>query len=214
MEVDETVLAGPPLGGTQLWQALVDHARPSLRLTPGPGPSWLGGEPRTGPGFAWPHTPDGRPLRFLAGIAADELAPDTVLNFFYDVDGLDPHWHVHPGPPGPGTGIPHAATRVLTVPERWEEPVHALWQARPGEANQVYRRIARRTDGPLHRVLGWSDPLQEPMHEPGWQLLLQLDSDPGAGWEFADAGTLYFWIRDEDLAARDFSRVRAEGQSH
>ncbi|MFI5910285.1 DUF1963 domain-containing protein [Dactylosporangium sp. NPDC051541] len=219
MEVDESVLAGPPLGrDPRLWPALVANARPSLRLAAGPGRSWLGGEPVTAPGFAWPHTPDGRPLTFLAGIVIDELFGGTALNVFYDLDGFEPVWHLHlaPAPDGPpATGRPHGVTRVLTVPERWEAPVHALWQAGPADASQVYRRLARRTaDGPVHRVLGWSDPLQGPMHEDGWTLLLQLDSDPATGFTFGDEGTVYFWIPDEDLRAAELSRVRAVVQSH
>lgn len=50
-----------------------------------------------------------------------------------------------------------------------------------------------------------------------WQLLLQLDSDPGdprhskkndyMAW--GSEGLIYFWIRKQDLANRDFSRVWA-----
>jgi len=40
-----------------------------------------------------------------------------------------------------------------------------------------------------------------------WVLLLQFDSDDRAGFNWGDAGTLYFWIRKPDLEARDFSRV-------
>jgi uncharacterized protein YwqG len=38
--------------------------------------------------------------------------------------------------------------------------------------------------------------------------LLNLASDSGLGWSFGDAGEATFWISPEDLAARDFSRVR------
>lgn len=40
-----------------------------------------------------------------------------------------------------------------------------------------------------------------------WVLLLQLDSDDSIGFEWGDAGFLYFWIRHQDLAAKDFSKV-------
>jgi len=42
-----------------------------------------------------------------------------------------------------------------------------------------------------------------------WQLLLQLDSydyPGGSGWCWGDAGTLYFWVTKQDLAARRFDR--------
>jgi hypothetical protein len=44
-------------------------------------------------------------------------------------------------------------------------------------------------------------------HPESWRLLLQLDSDPAPGWTWADAGRLYFWIRDDDLAAANFANV-------
>tara|TARA_Y100001933_G_C18929413_1_gene534666 strand:+ start:71 stop:967 length:897 start_codon:yes stop_codon:yes gene_type:complete len=40
-----------------------------------------------------------------------------------------------------------------------------------------------------------------------WVLLLQLDTDDPPGWMWSDMGMLYFWIRKQDLAARDFSKV-------
>jgi uncharacterized protein YwqG len=40
-----------------------------------------------------------------------------------------------------------------------------------------------------------------------WQLLLQLDSDDELGAMWGDCGMLYFWIRKEDLANEDFSKV-------
>jgi uncharacterized protein YwqG len=40
-----------------------------------------------------------------------------------------------------------------------------------------------------------------------WRLLLQLASDDAANMMWGDLGLLYFWIREPDLAARDFSRM-------
>jgi uncharacterized protein YwqG len=40
-----------------------------------------------------------------------------------------------------------------------------------------------------------------------WRLLLQVDSDDAAGLMWGDAGMLYYWIRDDDLAARRFDRA-------
>ena len=42
---------------------------------------------------------------------------------------------------------------------------------------------------------------------PQWRLLLQLDSDAGAGTCWHDCGCLYFWIRRADLAARRFDQT-------
>lgn len=40
-----------------------------------------------------------------------------------------------------------------------------------------------------------------------WMLLLQIDSDDAAGWMWGDVGIIYFWIRRQDLASRDFSKA-------
>jgi len=37
--------------------------------------------------------------------------------------------------------------------------------------------------------------------------LLQVDSDPSVGMQWANAGMLYFWIRRQDLAAKRFDDV-------
>lgn len=54
---------------------------------------------------------------------------------------------------------------------------------------------------------GYKDPraseLEKTSHH--WQLLLQIDSDDNANMMWGDVGRLYFWIKDEDLAARRFN---------
>lgn len=40
-----------------------------------------------------------------------------------------------------------------------------------------------------------------------WKLLVQVDSDDGAGMMWGDMGRLYFWIRREDPAEARFDRV-------
>ena len=48
-----------------------------------------------------------------------------------------------------------------------------------------------------------------------WRLLLQIDSDErGPGWMWGDAGTIYFWIREKDVAARQFDDVWLIFQCH
>ena len=92
-------------------------------------------------------------------------------------------------------------------------------------------------DGPRHQVGGYPTPIQgDGMEleaqlasnglymggpdsysdervaalEPGaadWRLLLQIDSDDEAGMMWGDSGILYFWVREQDARAGDFSRV-------
>jgi hypothetical protein len=64
---------------------------------------------------------------------------------------------------------------------------------------------------------GYNDP-RRPTLEQGvqdWQLLLQVDTDEdGPGWMWGDVGRLYFWIRRQDLAKRDFSQIFCAEQCH
>ncbi|MFA6286060.1 MAG: YwqG family protein [Opitutaceae bacterium] len=56
---------------------------------------------------------------------------------------------------------------------------------------------------------GYKDPRVDALKEGAadWKLLLQLDTDDDTGWMWGDAGTLYFWIREQDAAKGDFSKV-------
>ena len=84
---------------------------------------------------------------------------------------------------------------------------------------------------PHHRLLGHSDDLQDDMHVQAqllshgftddqspeaaalvtgakdWLLLLQIDSEPNTGMQWASTGLLYFWINKQDLQARNFDNV-------
>lgn len=89
------------------------------------------------------------------------------------------------------------------------------------------------------KLLGWADPVQGPVEEEcrwtvdrpqqeekdedieartgGWMLLLQFDEiyvPNYASLGFGDAGTLYFLIRRQDLAALDFANIWALWQCH
>jgi len=47
-----------------------------------------------------------------------------------------------------------------------------------------------------------------------WILLAQFDSDDKVGINWVDAGTLYYWIRRDDLRERRFDRVEFDLQTH
>jgi uncharacterized protein YwqG len=77
---------------------------------------------------------------------------------------------------------------------------------------------------PAHQIGGYAAPVQNDTmevecqdiagrlgHRGGsaadWRLLLQIDTDDEAGMMWGDVGSLYFWIREQDARAGDFSRV-------
>jgi uncharacterized protein YwqG len=103
-----------------------------------------------------------------------------------------------------------------------------------GELSEVesdaYRELVDRLakleeDTPRHWLLGYHYNIQSAANAEAMQtlfglsgeqaveraqelvLLLQLDSDLTAEMEWGDVGTLYFWIHQDDLAARRFDKV-------
>lgn len=97
------------------------------------------------------------------------------------------------------------------------------------EYAELLESIGHWSSGTRHRLRGHDDTIQWPMRREAeetargmgliaadgtpeerkwdWELLLQIDTDSGPGWMWGDAGTIYFWIRRQELAARDFSKV-------
>lgn len=99
----------------------------------------------------------------------------------------------------------------------------------------AYADVLPETDDTCHRLLGHPDPIQGDMQvecqmasngiywgdsstdddpravelRPGaldWRLLLQVDTVNQINMMWGDGGRLYYWIRDEDLAARRWDR--------
>lgn len=76
---------------------------------------------------------------------------------------------------------------------------------------------------PMHQIGGYPSPVQsdrmeaechdiarrlfQPSDVADWRLLLQLDTDDDAGMMWGDVGSLYFWIREQDARAGDFSKI-------
>lgn len=67
-----------------------------------------------------------------------------------------------------------------------------------------------------YRTVPESDPDSAQIHQAAaeWRLLLQLASDNQLKWLWGDAGTVYWLIRREDLAAQDFGKTRVMFQCH
>ena len=86
-------------------------------------------------------------------------------------------------------------------------------------------------DPPMHQIGGYPCPVQSDSMEAqchdiarrlgphggdaaDWRRLLQLDTDDEAGMMWGDVGTLYFWIREQDARAGDFSKTWMILQCH
>jgi uncharacterized protein YwqG len=65
---------------------------------------------------------------------------------------------------------------------------------------------------PMHRLLGHASPIQHEPVGPGCSLLAQIDSDASTGMMWGDAGIIYWWLRDDDLAAGRWHRAIWEEQ--
>jgi len=52
----------------------------------------------------------------------------------------------------------------------------------------------------------WRDEIAQ--EYPGYEVLVQVDEDDEIGLRFYDCGTLFFLIKPEDLAARNFENVK------
>jgi hypothetical protein len=77
-------------------------------------------------------------------------------------------------------------------------PVQGDWMAAECE---LIRIAAPKTDDRF-LLEGNSPEFNEGVKE--WKLLFQFDSDEETGFMFFDMGQLYFWIREQDLAAQNF----------
>ena len=94
----------------------------------------------------------------------------------------------------PGTARYPPIHRLGGVPHEIQNPMEAECE------------LARRGEDP--HALPYSR--QEEVAEEAkarWRLLLQVDSDDAAGLMWGDSGMLYYWIRDDDLAAQRFDRA-------
>jgi Domain of unknown function (DUF1963)/Regulator of chromosome condensation (RCC1) repeat len=208
-----------------------------------PGVTRLGGHPdgRRDGSWSWP-TLDGRPMAFLAQINLADVAPleapgrlpsTGLLSFFCATQDLDREGscHVHHTDAAIALAM-HPAPKAVPDYDRFGEVSlrpEAELSCAPWESSSVERlglsaqeRFAYRDaledddDLPLHRMLGHPDVIQnDPRDErPSLCLLLQIDSNYGAGMQWGDGGRLYFWIEFDDLEARLFERTQVEIQSY
>jgi hypothetical protein len=102
--------------------------------------------------------------------------------------------------------------RLLGYPDEVQGPMHqgfasALVQTRPRQGVNPFTK--EKIVFPGRTLAGVPKDVLALVRARGpWRLLLQLDTDEaGPGWMWGDAGRLYFWIRERDLTAGEFSRV-------
>lgn len=124
--------------------------------------------------------------------------------------------------------------RGFSLPDPGEEAVSSL-KLNDAEFDALAEiRDQAGGTGPRHRLFGYPDLIQNPMElecqlafhgvyvgdsegyntprakalasgAVDWRLLLQFDSDDDLKLMWGDVGSLYFWIRTQDLAARRFN---------
>jgi hypothetical protein len=215
-----------------------------LDRAPGPdqraevGASKLGGQPDLPEDADWPSAA-GHRLAFLAQINLDSLpATDLpgpewtgLLSVFCAID-------VELGLAGAEASDADKGCRILRTdgrqpcPREWPEDLpHGgrfdeipLWSAAPDHDNSSAPGVL----SPDHQIFGTLSSVQAPVldevaamaTDPSlrspelWALLLQLDEDPEAGFEWGDAGRLYICLPRADLAAGRVDRAFALTQSH
>ena len=249
-------------GEVVVWGGEHAHVENAADDTLALGATKLGGRPDLPPEVAWP-TVDDRPQAFAAQVDLAEVAPfDTghvlppagLLIFFYDQHAAGERGggtvvFVPPGPPLERRAFPpelpadnrFLPVRLIAGGEISPPSTGAVQLAELGLTREEWDSYVDLVQnqyeaaGPVHRLLGHEDPVQEShtqalecqlaSHglggvsyndpramelEPGaaeWRLLLQVDSDSDAGGVLDGGGRLFYWMREDDLAARRFDKA-------
>ena len=123
------------------------------------------------------------------------------------------------------------------IPDGTDErnPTYKGDDAAQDHYGEVRNAVASVT-GTSHKLLGYPEPIQDEMEDEcvaasngiymgdakgredprlkelgrskyDWRLLMQVDSDDAADMMWGDVGRLYFWIREQDLAAKRFEKA-------
>jgi len=124
---------------------------------------------------------------------------------------------------------------VMTIPDQ-DEPALDQLDADFTAYQRLSEDLERDDKAPWHRMFGWPELVQNPMQlecqlassgiyvggpegyrDPraaelaagaaDWLLLLQLDTDDELTWMWGDVGTIYYWIRRQDLLAGRFDQT-------
>jgi uncharacterized protein YwqG len=150
--------------------------------------------------------PDVVVLKALPELALPAPYPDEVRAMDLSDAESDAYWNLTEALEREGAHLP--ADVAATLGAAHHPPIHRLGGV-PHEIQNPMEtecELARRGEDP--HALPYSR--QEEVEDEAkahWRLLLQVDSDDAAGMMWGDAGMLYYWIRDDDLAAQRFDRA-------
>ena len=127
-------------------------------------------------------------------------------------------------------------TKIESLPSWNNDAIRALSLSDEEHEAYMDEQLAPFKDAPKHQVAGYPTPIQNDTMEfecqvvshgiylgdsadwespraraleagaRDWRLLLQLDTDEDLGVMWGDGGTIYFWIREADAAARRFDQ--------
>jgi uncharacterized protein YwqG len=125
-------------------------------------------------------------------------------------------------PSFPSADRPQVAALDLndTETDRWDEDIHQSFRSLPKHQVLGFPSTVQGDGMELECQLvsngiycGNSSGLEDPRAaalapgEKDWRLLLQVDTDEQLGLMWGDCGLIYFWIREQDAAARRFDRA-------
>ncbi len=168
----------------------------------------------------WGFDPDDRGSSAVVHVPADEVAGERPPPAPIPVEGVFPPIALTPSVEL--TFVPWESATVKSFGMSQDD-----WYA--------YAEALPESNGTRHRLLGHPDPIQGDMQlecqlasnglycgdpsgykdpraarlRPGaveWRLLLQVDTEDQVNMMWGDVGRIYYWIRDEDLAARRWDR--------
>ena len=191
--------------------------------------SKFGRKPDLPASIQWPQTPEGYEMDFVVQIHFPEVPegfglPETgTLFLFYDCDtqpfGCDEedseYWKIiYTDEHLPET--PRERSSQPETPLNHSEPLF-LFQ----EVFLTFEKfISRASDAErigdghgLHQMFGYPLYIQDEDMAPGYELLLQIDTDEGEiepedGFLWGDCGRLFFWIKPGDLATKQFDNLK------
>jgi uncharacterized protein YwqG len=150
--------------------------------------------------------PDVVVLEALPELALPGPYPDEVRAMGLSDAESEAYWHLTEELEREGARVP---AEVAEAPGTARyPPIHRLGGV-PHEIQNPMEaecELARRGEDPLALPYSRKEEIADEA-KARWRLLLQVDSDDEAGMMWGDAGMLYYWIRDDDLAARRFDRA-------